>query len=396
MTHAHTFVVILAGGGGTRLWPHSRKSRPKQFLPMLPGGETLLAATVRRTRSLAPIERTLVVTTAEQVEELRLCVPELPIDNILIEPLGRNTAPCIGLAAVAVRRRDPQGVMAVLPSDHFVADEASFMRTLTSALACAAAGHIVTLGIRPTHPETGYGYIQLGGSDTPDPASPAQDAQDAQGEPIWRAAAFVEKPTAARARDYLQAGNYVWNSGTFFFPAQRILAELHRHLPALGAILDDIAENPAHTAVRYPEAPSISIDYAVMERLGEEQVGPAAAIRVLSGDFGWNDVGSFAAVPLLHPADAQQNHIVRAARDPADPAAPKEQRQPPAAPEPMLVDSSGNLVWNSGHQLIAALGVTGLVIAVTGDVVLVMPRERAQDVRELVARLQNSGRGHHL
>ena len=253
--------------------------------------------------------------TAEQVEELRLCVPELPIDNILIEPLGRNTAPCIGLAAVAVRRRDPQGVMAVLPSDHFVADEASFMRTLTGALACAAAGHIVTLGIRPTHPETGYGYIQLGGSDTPDSAGPHKDDK---GEPIWRAAAFVEKPTAARARDYLQAGNYVWNSGTFFFPAQRILAELHRHLPALGAILDDIAENPAHTAVRYPEAPSISIDYAVMERLGEELVGPAAAIRVLSGDFGWNDVGSFAAVPLLHPADAQQNHIVRAARDPRE------------------------------------------------------------------------------
>lgn len=394
MTHAHTFVVILAGGGGTRLWPHSRKSRPKQFLPMLPGGETLLAATVRRTRSLAPIERTLVVTTAEQVEELRLCVPELPIDNILIEPIGRNTAPCIGLAAVAVRRRDPQAVMAVLPSDHFVADEASFMRTLTGALACAAAGHIVTLGIRPTHPETGYGYIQLGGSDAPAAGDSPSAETGAPPEPIWRAAAFVEKPTAARARDYLQAGNFVWNSGTFFFPAQRILDELHRHLPALGAILDDIADSPAHTAVRYPEAPSISIDYAVMERLGEEQVGAAAAIRVLSGDFGWNDVGSFAAVPLLHPADEQQNYIVRAAREPAGEGAPGP--QPPGAPEPMLVDSSGNLVWNSGHQLIAALGVTGLVIAVTGDVVLVMPRERAQEVRELVARLKNSGRGHHL
>lgn len=395
MTHAHTFIVILAGGGGTRLWPHSRKSRPKQFLPMLPGGETLLAATVRRTRSLAPIERTLVVTTAEQVEELRLCVPELPLDNILIEPLGRNTAPCIGLAAVAVRRRDPEAVMAVLPSDHFVADEASFIRTLRRALACAAAGHIVTLGIRPTHPETGYGYIQLGGSDVPAAADPAgADKDPPPREPIWRAAAFVEKPTAARARDYLQAGNFVWNSGTFFFPAQRILDELHRHLPALGAILDDLADSPEHTAVRYPEAPAISIDYAVMERLGEQQVGPAAAIRVLSGDFGWNDVGSFAAVPLLHPADEQQNYIVRAAAEPVEKGALPP--QPPGAPEPMLVDSSGNLVWNSGHQLIAALGVTGLVIAVTGDVVLVMPRERAQDVRELVTRLQNSGRGHHL
>lgn len=383
MTHAHTFVVILAGGGGTRLWPHSRRSRPKQFLPMLPGGETLLAATVRRTRSLVPIERTLVVTTAEQVEELRQCVPELPIDNILIEPLGRNTAPCIGLAAVAVRRRDPDAVMAVLPSDHFVADEVGFMRTLKAALQCAAAGHIVTLGIRPTHPETGYGYIKLSARDGDGPGAAAQ-------EPIWRAAAFVEKPSTERAREYLQAGNYVWNSGTFFFPAQRIVAELQRHLPALGDILDDIAEHPEHTAVRYPEAPAISIDYAVMEQLGEELVGPDTAIRVLSGDFGWNDVGSFAAVPLLHPPDEQLNHIVRLTPTEPSPAGAA------AAPEPMLVDSSGNLVWNTGHQLIATLGVEDLVIAVTGDVVLVMPRERAQEVRALVTRLQDSGRGHHL
>lgn len=386
MTHAHTFVVILAGGGGTRLWPHSRRSRPKQFLPMLPGGETLLAATVRRTRSLVPIERTLVVTTAEQVEELRLCVPELPIDNILIEPLGRNTAPCIGLAAVAVRRRDPDAVMAVLPSDHFVADEVGFMRTLKAALQCAAAGHIVTLGIRPTHPETGYGYIKLSARDSEAPGPAAAQ------EPIWRAAAFVEKPSAERAREYLQAGNYVWNSGTFFFPAQRIVEELQRHLPALGDILEDIAQNPEHTAVRYPEAPAISIDYAVMEQLGEELVGTAAAIRVLSGDFGWNDVGSFAAVPLLHPPDEQLNHIVRLSPAAESSAASAS----PAAPEPMLVDSSGNLVWNTGHQLIATLGVEDLVIAVTGDVVLVMPRERAQEVRALVSRLQDSGRGHHL
>lgn len=385
MTHAHTFVVILAGGGGTRLWPHSRRSRPKQFLPMLPGGETLLAATVRRTRSLVPIERTLVVTTAEQVAELRQCVPELPIDNILIEPLGRNTAPCIGLAAVAVQKRDPDAVLAVLPSDHFVADEPSFLRTLHAALRCAESGHIVTLGIRPTHPETGYGYIKLSARDNLDPHAGVAAGQ----EPIWRVAAFVEKPNAERARDYLQAGNYVWNSGTFFFPARRILAELGRHLPALAEILDDIARNPGHTAVRYPEAPAISIDYAVMERLGEELVGAADAIRVLSGDFGWNDVGSFAAVPLLHPPDAQKNHIVRCEREDAAPASP-------AAPEPMLLDSSGNLVWNTGHQLIATLGVEGLVIAVTGDVVLVMPRERAQDVRALVTRLHDSGQGHHL
>jgi mannose-1-phosphate guanylyltransferase len=374
MASEHTYVVILAGGGGTRLWPHSRRSRPKQFLPLLPGGETLLAATVRRTRPLCPIARTLVVTTAEQVDELRRCVPELPIDNILIEPLGRNTAPCIGLAAVAVAQRDPQAVMAVLPSDHFVADEAGFASTLESALFCAASGHIVTLGIRPTAPETGYGYIRLGD----------REEKDQAGHPVYRAAAFVEKPDAARARAYLDSGSYVWNSGTFFFPARRILDELHRHLPALGAILDDIAAHPARTAARYPQAPSISIDYAVMERLGEDKVGPAAAIRVLSGDFGWNDVGSFAAVPMLHQPDEQQNHVV--------PAAPGGS----GTPRPVLLHSSGNLVWNSGRQLITAVGVQDLVIAVTQEAVLVMPRERAQEVRELVARLAAEGLGDHL
>ncbi len=377
MTYAHTFVVILAGGGGTRLWPHSRRSRPKQFLPMLPGGETLLGATVRRTRALAPLERTLVVTTAEQVAELRRCVPELPIDNILIEPMGRNTAPCIGLAAVEVRRRDPAGVLAVLPSDHYVADEAVFVRTLQSAVHCAAAGHIVTLGIRPTAPETGYGYIKL---------SDQTESAGATTDPIWCAAAFVEKPSADRAAEYLRAGNYVWNSGTFFFPAQRIVDELTRHLPALGAILAEIAHNPARTAVCYPEAPAISIDYAVMERLGAELVGPDAAIRVLSGDFGWNDVGSFAAVPELHPADTQKNHVV----------SPLADESCAGAPEPVLLHSAGNLVWNTGGQLIATLGVEGLVIAVTEDVVLVMPRSRAQDVKELVTRLQTTGRDHHL
>ena len=376
MNHPHTFVVILAGGGGTRLWPHSRRSRPKQFLPMLPGGETLLGATVRRTRSLIPIERTLVVTTAEQVPELRRCVPELPVDNILVEPLGRNTAPCIGLAAVAVLRRDPQGIMAVLPSDHFVADEAGFVRTLSHALQVAESGHVVTLGIRPTQPETGFGYIRLATG-----SEPARS--DNTGAPVYRAAAFVEKPDLARAQQYLASGDYLWNSGTFFFPAQRVLDDLRAHLPKLGEILDDIAQHPEHTAARYPEAPSISIDYAVMERLGETLVGAELAIRVLVGDFGWNDVGSFAALSALHPPDEHKNHVVADHRD-------------SKSPTPVFVSSSGNLVWNTGTQLIATVGVSDLVIAATEDVVLIMPRERAQEVREVVAQLHTSGRGHHL
>lgn len=360
------YVVIMAGGGGTRLWPHSRRERPKQFLPMLPGGETLLGATVRRTLSLVPIEDTFVVTTAAQVPEVRRCLPDLPIGNILVEPIGRNTAPCIGLSALAVVQKSggAPATMAVLPSDHYVKDEAAFTELLRQALSVADAGHVVTLGVRPTGPETGYGYIEL------DAASLAQGEKDG----VHRAAAFVEKPSRERAVEYVAAGTYLWNSGMFFFPAQRILDELHRHLPPLGQLLDAIARDPGHTAALYPEAPAISIDYAVMEKLGVRRVGAEASIRVLAGDFGWNDVGSFAAASALSSPDEQGNHLLG-----------------DGAP-PILVEARDNIVWGSGEVTVAALGVSGLVIAATGDAVLVMPQARAQDVREIVERLKKSGR----
>ncbi len=371
------YVVIMAGGGGTRLWPHSRRNRPKQFLPMLPGGETLLSATVRRTRGLIPLADTLIVTTAPQVAEVRRCLPELPLENILVEPLGRNTAPCIGLSALAVLSRETDentsATIAVLPSDHYVQDEAAFARLVERALHVAGRGHIVTLGVRPTRPETGYGYIKL------DAALPRPD----EDRDVHLAAAFVEKPNHELATSYLQAGNYLWNSGMFFFPARRILDELRRHLPPLGSLLDELAKNPGHTAARYCEAPAVSIDYAVMEKLGADLVGRDAAIRVLAGDFGWNDVGSFPALAALLPPDAQRNHVLFAG-------------SAEAAVEPILVDAHDNIVWTSSPQVVAALGVSGLVIAVTDDAILVLPQARAQEVREVVARLQASGKSELL
>ena len=368
------YLVIMAGGGGTRLWPHSRRNRPKQFLPILPGGETLLAATVRRSAPVVDITRTLIVTTAEQVAQVRHCLPQLPIDNILVEPIGRNTAPCIGLSAQAVLARDPHAVMAVLPADHYVKDEAGFAERLRTALAVAAEGHIVTLGIHPSRPETGYGYIEVGGDDPSHPPPPSHNRL--RDDAVHLVRAFVEKPTAERAATYLAAGNYLWNSGMFFFPARRILDELRENLPALGEILADIAAHPSRTASRYPESPAISIDYAVMEKLGAERVGAARAIRVLAADFGWNDVGSFDAMDALSPPDAAGNHA---------------SLSPEVAHPPIFVSAHRNIVCQSGTQIVAALGVDDLVIAVTKDAVLVLPRERAQDVREIVSRLNSDG-----
>jgi mannose-1-phosphate guanylyltransferase len=330
------YAVILAGGGGTRLWPASRRQRPKQFLPLAPGGHTLLGATVARVLPLTPLDRILVVTAADQAAEVRAALPDLPTANILCEPVARNTAPAITLAAVELKRRGAaESVMAVLPSDHVVTDDGAFRRVLAEA-AAAADRYLVTVGIQPTRPETGYGYLEL------------IEGSEGPARPVAR---FVEKPDLARAREYLAARNYLWNSGMFFFRADRLLAEVERHLPDVAKAVPD----------RYAAAPSISIDYGVMEK--------ASGIYAVPGDFGWNDVGSWAALADLHPPDPQGN--VRVGGD------------------MVAVAASGNLVVGKG--LVAMVGVEGLAVVVTEDAVLILPREQAQDVRQVVAELERRG-----
>ena len=349
------WIVILAGGSGTRLWPLSRRSHPKQFLPLLPGGETLLGATVRRCAPLAPIERTLVVTAAPQVEDVLAALPFLPRENVVIEPLARNTAPCIGLGALAVRARDPDGVMAVLPSDQAVADQPAFVAAARRALALATLGEVVTLGIRPTHPETGFGYIQAG----------APSERDAMAR---RVSQFVEKPDRATAEQYLVSGDYFWNAGMFFFRAARILDELRQHMPALGTILDAIARDPSRTAELYPTAPRLSIDYGVMEKL-------PGAMDVVPADIGWSDVGSWAALPDVRPADSDGNVVIG---------------------EVLTADAHGNVLVGDGSILLAAVGVSDLVIVAAGGAVLVLPRARAQDVKRIVEQLEAANRERYL
>jgi len=340
----------MAGGGGTRLWPASRKQRPKQFLPILPGGASLLGATVARLGQVVATERLMVVTAADQVVEVARTAPSVPSENVVIEPQARNTAACIGLGAVEAFRRDPEAILAVVPSDQYIADGEAYSVALRDAVALAVRGLVVTIGIRPTAPETGFGYVELG-----DPVS---------GE-ARLAARFVEKPDLATAQGYVSSGRFLWNSGMFFFSARRVLDAIRLHLPALGQILDGILADPDQAATLYPTAPSVSFDYGVMERLGPGEVA------VVPGDFGWNDVGSWSALPALAPADAAGNVAVGDA---------------------LLLDAQRNAIFAGPGRLVAALGVHDLIIVATDDTVLVMPRDRAQDVREVVKAVADSGR----
>jgi mannose-1-phosphate guanylyltransferase len=341
------YALIMAGGGGTRLWPASRKRLPKQFLPLGPDRQTLLEATVDRLRPVIPSERILVVTAADQVNAVLEACPRISRDNVVVEPEARNTAACIGLGALEAQLRDPNAVLAVVPSDHFVSNVDIYREAVENALRLAREDKIALIGIPPSSPETGYGYVRH---------APAQEGG------AYSVEKFVEKPDKQKAQEYAASGQYLWNAGMFFFRARTILAALHQHLPELGKIMDELEKDPARTQELYPKAPAISIDYGVMEKL------PAGQVRVVPGRFGWSDVGSWNQLGVLAPADSSGN--VRLG-------------------EVLTLDSKGNVLYSGPGRLVAALGVQDLAVVATDEVVLVMPKERAQDVRNLVRELES-------
>jgi len=348
---------IMAGGQGERFWPASRRARPKQFLPIL-DGRSPLQETAARLQPVVPLEHTYVVTTEGYAGQVLEQLPQLPAENLILEPVGRNTAACIGLAAVVMAQRlGPEATMVVLPSDHWVRPVDAFQQVLTSAIQAARSDDwLVTLGIRPSRPETGYGYIRHG-----------PERLAFEGLPAHPVEAFVEKPDRERAQRYLLDGNYLWNSGIFVWKVGVILKELRQHLPQvyepLAALQAHVGTPQFSEAVRrvYPGLPSISIDYGVMER--------ARRILVFPCSFAWDDLGSWPALARVFPTDAAGN-LTRG--------------------KVVLEDVGGSIVQSSG-KLIAVLGVKDLVIVETEDAILVCDRSRAQELRRLVGRIAEEG-----
>lgn len=349
--------LILAGGSGTRFWPLSRKSRPKQLLA-LEGERTLLRDTVERLRPLVPPEAVWICTTRALAEAVRSDLPEVPPGQILLEPVGRNTAPAIGWSIRSMPEEARRGAVAVLPADHRVGDPAAFRDVLGRAARAVEEGdRVMTLGVTPRWAETGYGYLELG---------PPVSAADSAGlEGLRRVRRFVEKPTLEDAERFVRSGEYLWNAGIFVFRGTTFLDVLARLQPDLARGLEEIAAEPGRVDEIYPRLPADSIDYAVMEKLDD--------ISTLPLDCGWSDLGSWSALDEVLPRDGAGNS---------------------GRGDTLAVDASGNLLFSDSGDpgLIAVLGVKDLVVVRTGDAVLVMPKERAQEVRKIVAELGTRGR----
>jgi len=354
------YAVILAGGGGTRLWPLSRLQQPKHLLSLGSKG-SMLAQTCARVKPLIPDNCLLPVTVADHAQAVRQEIPDIPPQNIIVEPVGRGTGPCVGLMALLIRKRDPDAVMISLHADHVIEDEVRFLSVLRAAVRAAEAEHLVTLGIVPTGPETGYGYIQRGDL-----------LSQVEGHDVYRVERFTEKPDLETARSFVHSHEYFWNSGIFVWKVSVILAEIRRLLPELYAQLMEI--EPALGTPQQTQAiervwstvRSVSIDVGVMEQANDVVMIPA--------DIGWSDVGSWNSVASLLPADADGNVLQG---------------------ECVMVDCQDTLI-HSSSRLVAALGLRGVVIIDTGDAVLVCPKERAQDVKKIVEQLKRDGKEEYL
>lgn len=358
------YAVIMAGGSGTRLWPLSRKNQPKQSL-RIAGDRTLFQYAVERLEGLFPFERIMVVTVADQVEMLQGECPEIPIDNFLIEPLPRGTASVVGLGCVALKYRDPNATMAILTADHLIKNDTHLRQLLRAAHTVAQEDVLVTLGITPTFPATGYGYIQKGDS-----------FGKYEGLETYTVKMFKEKPQEAQAKVMVADGQHVWNSGMFIWRVDAVLREIGHQMPDLYEKLESISDAWIDDtkidvlADVWPRIKPQTIDYGIMENAQQVVVIPAVGL-------GWNDVGSWGSLFESIDADEAGNIVLRG--------------------DPISFDTQGTLICgDSSEHLIVTIGVENLIIIDSGDAILVCDRKHAQRVRDVVDYLKQQGREDYL
>lgn len=349
------FAVIIAGGRGTRFWPLSRNSKPKHLLA-INGGSPLLRQTLDRILPLSGPERALVVTMKDHAEEVKRVAGNLPPENILVEPVGKNTAPAIALAAAHVMDKAEDAVMVVLPSDHIVSPAENFLADLRDGAELAAAtGRFVTLGVRPTRPETGYGYIEVG---------------EKINKKAFAIASFKEKPNKKKAKDYIGTGRYLWNSGMFVFPAKQLMGKIREHVPDLYSHWETYrasAKTQQDVENYYSGLEPVSIDYGIMEKCADNSA-------VLNATFEWSDVGSWEALDELWEADSAGNRSNDCTV--------------------VSIASKGNTVVS--RKLVALLGVENLIVVETPDAIMICTKDRAQEIKSLVGEMEKRGLNDYL
>jgi len=352
------YIVIMAGGKGERFWPESRLTRPKHLLPIV-GKSPMLRQTLDRIGDVVPKENIFIVTNVTQQAPIREMCPDLPSENVVAEPVGRDTAPAVGLSMLLVKQRNPNGIFVLLPADHVIHDSEGFQRCLKKGFSVArSADVLVTIGVAPTQPATGYGYIHKG-----EPL-PGDD-----GDNVYKVQRFVEKPNLEKAKEYLRSGEYFWNAGMFAWSVDSIESAISKYNPAL---LEGIVEIQSKVfsglsleealAEVYPNLEKISIDFSIMEK--------AENVVTIASTFDWDDVGEWPAIERHGNRDEHGNMISGLG---------------------LIEDGKQNLVYNDGTRITALLGVEDLIVVHTEDATLVCHRNRAQDIKKVVFRLgQNS------
>ncbi len=357
-----TAAVIMAGGKGERFWPKSRSNYPKQFLSLTDDGKTLIQLTVERLSSIVDIEDVFIVTNKDYVGLVKEQLKGLPPENIIAEPVARNTAPCIGLASVIVEKKYGDATMLVLPSDHLINQQQMYVSTLKTAVSVAQEGeNLVTIGITPTYPETGYGYINYG-----------EQKQGSNYSNVYSVEKFVEKPNNEKAKEYLKSGNYIWNSGMFVWNASTIMKNFEKYLPETFKGLKNISNSYGEsdydevlTSV-FSNFKSESIDYAIMEK--------ADNIYTIPGTFGWDDVGNWLAIERVNRTNEFGNFI---------------------SGNVITVDTKSATIVGD-KKLIATVGIENLIIVDTDDAILICGKEATQDVKKVIENLKICNRTEYI